>query len=217
MPPTQTATLTPAPGNIYFFPDCIPAWEKYWILYPYGQETTSSGRCLKLNDFFPEPGGVRVERQTSSESGEQQRGIYALLQKEAIISFAVTIDELTTSNTRQKSNLAFGVTNLNEGIFNYFEGAYLYYFTSTGGKSLYQVIESPEQKIHCSKFLRLGQTQNVKFAMQRNTVEVFVEDMAQSCATITLAPGERAFYLGYDLFANTTLNAVVSDFSLLTP
>lgn len=217
VPPTATDTNTATPtATPVFAADCLPAGSSGWTYYPPSPRFEPVAGCWKLDDFLPQADGLSIQRVTVADSGEQQRGLYLRLGSQVDVAFTVRVDQFRAPAGGASAftpNLAFGVTEAGSR-FTY-NGVYLYYYALEAGafSTRLQVIRE-NGGVAYSSALDITQEQSVRFSLSGNTLRLYVDDLEQPVATLTLRATPRAFYLGYRLGSNAELNATLSNFTL---
>ena len=215
IPPTFTPSattevlLTPTP-QLLITPECLFA--KIWFYFPRKTEPTDKG-CWKITEFTPTENGIEIAKITTFDSGEQQRGFYTLLSRDADVQFTVKMhalgEQTISPNLTEVSNLAFGIV---EGSsFNY-SGIYLYYYASKPGAGTYRSQVTREQSPSYNGVLDIEREQKIRFLIQGNRLTVYIDEIPVG-RSYTLDFKQNAFYFGYRLLENTELSVSVSKLS----
>lgn len=219
---TPTFTNTPSPTfapGADFLASCIHSdiWQPYKlqrpsnIWQPLSPDPDSRG-CLNLETwgFFTKDGGLQISHRETVDN--TQVGFYKQLDSDAEIEFNLVVDQITTRDNLD-SILMFGI--IPDIPANPDEGRFLRFFVGGGSMNI-----MPDEPRVVNRIWRssepFGKEYKVKLSLEENKLNMIVdgEPVFNQMFLPNNLFNKRAFWIGYNLWSDSTLDAFISNLKI---
>jgi len=204
--PTQILSPTPIPNLAN---GCISSI--LWTPFEGQSLVTDDLHCWQMLDWgiVSQDGGLLI----SVAANEKSHGIYRVIPTNTKISFRLRIDRMRTIDSLEP-RLLFGVIPLSPT--KPADGKYLLLQRESAAEDkVFVKLRDPATSIN-DEFLPIkyseGETHKVSFIIENFLMTIYL-DNGKVDGSISLPFSERAFWIGYDLPPQTSIQVFLSDFS----
>ena len=208
LPTNSLVAPTPTLG---FQDNCIASqvWTPYVDSDTHAKDTNG---CWQLSDWGYSAQDDELQLFVDENQTYQWHGIFSILPPNADISFEIRIDQLKTTQSGD-AQIVFGVVDSTSIIPD--SDRYLFYHVTSS--DLVASISFGEWELHNVNFLQnyvYGISQKIHFSIKGTTLEVYI-DGVKVVGPTEIAFSKQAFWIGYNLPANSNLLAHISNLEII--
>ena len=219
---TKSPSLTPTEPNQPkwgFQDNCIDS--ETWTFYPNPGLGTNNNGCLLISNMGFNTHDQSLLMNVLNPTSNDRIGIYAPIPSNSAIEFDIKIEQLTTANDNELGSLGFGVISTQP--FNTETDGFLFYVIESSKTGYPVFLKKAERGINPREpyividgeeyRYKLGTKQRVSFLLQGNQLMIYIDGRFVRDAKLTF--GDRAFFIGYKFENLGSLNAQLSNLSIV--
>ena len=220
-PPTSPPPAANEPER-GFRDNCIRS--AAWTFFPNSPPAASSNGCLSISNMGFSAQDQALSINVPNPAGNNRYGIYSPLNGDAEIGFDLRIDQLTTQGDNELVSLGFGL--ISTSPLDAETDGFIFYVIESNASGYPVFLKKAERGMSGAEAweqyitvggeyyrYKLGTNQRVSFLLAGNQLSVSID--GKFIRSTNLAFGERAFFIGYKFENRGSLNAKVSNLSVV--